>query len=108
MVGQVPCRTACDAAGEERRRERHGVVVIREEVVIVVVELVSKATSVTARWRRGRFAEGLWVVSGFLTDYIVEGGRVQPGWGHDVGAALFLEEEGEPEGEFGTVWRFER
>lgn len=33
---------------------------------------------------------------------------MQPWWRDDVCAALFLEEEGEPERELGAVWRFQR
>lgn len=29
---------------------------------------------------------------------------MEPRWGHDIGAALLLEEEGEPEGKLGTMW----
>lgn len=29
---------------------------------------------------------------------------MEPCWGHDVGAALLLEEEGKPEGQLGSMW----
>jgi hypothetical protein len=65
---------------------------------------VPRAGGVGARGVGRRVGEDFWVELGLVVDYFGKGGWVQPGRGEDVGAALFFEEEGEPEGEVGSVW----
>src|SRR5438128_1910539 len=52
----------------------------------------------------GRVGESFGVFFGLAADEVGEGGWVQPGRRDNVGAALLLEEEGEPQGEVGAVW----
>lgn len=39
----------------------------------------------------------------FELEHFAEGFGVEPWWGHDVGAALAFEQDGEPEGEVGAL-----
>lgn len=63
-----------------------------------------KASTVAPGWLGWWFAEGRWVFPRFLPDDLGKGGWVQPCWRDDICATLFLEEDGEPEGELGAVW----
>lgn len=111
MIRQIARGRLGDAARQERRRQYHlravVVVVTAERCAVVVVDTVREAECVGAGGRRWGFAEGLGVGDGFEADDFGERGWVQPGGRDYVGAALFLEEEGEPEGELGAVRRFE-
>ena len=81
-------------AREEGRRERSG----RGEA-----GGVARAGRQGAGRARGRVGEGVGRLLGLAVDDLGEGGRVQPGGRDDVGAALLLEQEGEPEREVGAV-----
>ena len=72
-----------------------------------LAERLPRPVCVGARRRRRRFREGERVAFGLAVEDVGERGRVQPAWREDVGAALFFEEEGEPEGEVGSVRRAE-
>lgn len=63
---------------------------------------MGKAEGVCTGRRGRRLAEGFGVDDGLEADDLGERGWVQPGGRHDVGAALFFEKEGEPEGELGA------
>lgn len=104
MVGQVAGGGVGNTAGQERRCEDDLAVVL---VTVAVVDAVGEAAGVGARGRRRRLAEGLRVDDGLEADDFGERGRVQPGGRDDVGAALFLEEQGQPERQLGALRRFE-
>ena len=54
-------------------------------------------------WMGWKRREGLRGGFSFVFEDFVEGGGEEPGRGEDVGSALAFEEEGEPEGEGGSV-----
>lgn len=103
VVRQVPCGRFSNTTRQERRREDDVVPSERRGV-----DAVGKAEGVCAGGRGRWLAEGLGVGDGLEADDLGERGRVQPRGRNDVGAALFFEKEGKPEGELGALGRLER